>query len=337
VLIVDRRVRVLSIPAEHPYPQAIKPSNADYLEDPDIDGNWWPHPALEAEYWDQFSAKDIPADLVHVHFGFEHRTPQQIQEFVDALPVPLVLTVHDLENPHLTTFAEQQEHHERLRILIRAAEAVTTLTDLAADRLRQELGATSVTVMPHPAITRTRPESPRDPVPAVFLKSLRNNVISDPQFYLDVAAATGLRVYLHSDAATDSLRTALNGKVDLRVHKPFSDAELHREVASGTTCLLPYVRGTHSGWLEMCRDMGTTVVAPDVGCYFGQADCPEAVETYRAGDAQSAIAALQRQVKRGSIPYQGDRDRQLAQIHDFQANLYNRLQDITLKEKRSTA
>ncbi|KGM18300.1 glycosyltransferase [Corynebacterium auriscanis] len=341
---MKRSVRVLSIPAQHPYTQAIKPANAVYFPDPDINGNWWPHPALEANFWSSAPTEEEPAaaggfgtafshlhyslggiDLVHLHFGFEHRTPQQIQEFVDALPIPLVVTVHDLDNPHLVTAAQQQEHHERLRILIRAAASVITLTQPAAQRLREEFSAQRVDVVPHPAITRDVPNPPRDPVAGVFLKSLRNNVISDPSFYLAIAAETPLRVFIHSDAPTRPLREALTGKVDLRVHAPFSDDELHQEVASVTTCLLPYVRGTHSGWLEMCRDVGTTVVAPDVGCYEGQADSPGTVRVYDAGDAHAAADALNRQLERGTVPYRGNRERQLHFIHGFHERLYERL------------
>lgn len=318
---VDRCLKVLSIPADHPYPQAIKPSHTDYLPDPNINGHWWPHPALEAEYWTQ--PRDV--DAVHLHFGFEHRTPHQIQEFVSALPVPLVLTVHDLNNPHLTTEAQQREHRERLRILVGAATNVITLTDKAARCLHEDYGATEVAVLPHPAITDSRPQVQRQPVAGVFLKSLRNNVVADPDFYLDIAARTPLRVYVHADAATQSLCEALSSKLDLRVHDPFSDDELYREVASLTTCLLPYSHGTHSGWLEMCRDLATTVVAPDVGCYSGQADCLGAVTTFRAGDARSAAQAIQQQLKRGPIPYQGDRQQQLQAIREFHFHAYERL------------
>ncbi len=34
--------------------------------------------------------------------------------------------------------------------------------------------------------------------------------------------------------------------------------------------VLPYRFGTHSGWLEACRDVGTTVVAPTCGYYAEQ-------------------------------------------------------------------
>ena len=35
-------------------------------------------------------------------------------------------------------------------------------------------------------------------------------------------------------------------------------------------CVLPYRFGTHSGWIELCRDLGVHVLAPDCGHYADQ-------------------------------------------------------------------
>lgn len=315
-----RTVRVLSIPAQHPYTQAIRPAGVEYLPDPDIDGNWWPHPALEAEFWRTPPA----ADLVHIHFGFEHRSPEQIEQLVEALPIPLVVTAHDIDNPHL---ADQTEHHQRLRTLVGAASAVITLTECAARTLDDAFRARNVTVAPHPAIVAEPPTVRREPVVGVFLKSLRSNVVRDPQFYLDLSRDVALRVFVHDEPATAQLRAELAGKVDLVVHGPFDDAALHREVAALTACVLPYTRGTHSGWLEMCRDVGTGVVVPDTGCYADQVDRTEAVEVYRSADGASAAQAATRLLARGTVPYLGDRVDQLRRVRATHAEIYRSVLD----------
>jgi hypothetical protein len=61
--------------------------------------------------------------------------------------------------------------------------------------------------------------------------------------------------------------------VDLRVHDCFSDADLWRYLLELDVSVLPYRFGTHSGWLEACHDLGTTVVAPDVGYLAEQQPC----------------------------------------------------------------
>ena len=306
-------VRVLSIPSGHPYTQAIRPAGVEFLPDPDIDGNWWPHPALEAEYW-----RDPPAvDLVHIHFGFEHRTPAQIAELCRGLPVPLVLTVHDLDNPHLT---DQTEHHQRLQLLIDEASALITLTDQAAEVLRRDFGAADVRVVPHPRIVE-------DPVlvepgrrAAVFLKSLRSNVVADAQFYADIAAQVPLDVYVHVGAELSSI-----GNARVIVHEPMPDDELHAAVGRAGVCVLPYTRGTHSGWLEMCRDLGVPVAVPDCGCYAGQADTREAVEVYAAGDGRAAGKAAARLLARGPVPYAGDRVQQLDEVRRAHEKIYRKV------------
>ena len=303
-------VRVLSIPSGHPYTQAIRPAGVEFLPDPDIDGNWWPHPAFEAEFW-----RDPPAvDLVHIHFGFEHRTPAQIAELCRALPVPLVLTVHDLDNPHLE---DQTEHHERLQLLIDEASALITLTDQAAGILARDFGARDVRVVPHPRIVEEPVAVEPGDRAAVFLKSVRSNVVSDAQFYRDIAAQVPLDVYVHGGAELASIGTV--------VHEPMSDDELHAAVGRAGVCILPYTRGTHSGWLEMCRDLGVPVAVPDCGCYAGQADTPDAVEVYRTGDGRAAGEAAARLLARGPVPYAGDRAKQLDEVRWAHEEIYRKV------------
>lgn len=323
-------LRVLSIPAGHVYTAAIRPADVEYLPDPDVDGNWWPHPALEADWWERLPAEDLP-DLVHLHFGFDHLTPAGVGDFLRTLEnrgVPLVVTVHDLDNPHLS---DQTGHHEKTRLLADAAAACITLTAQAARRL-----PTGARVIPHPQVVADPPAGAgAGEAVGVFLKSLRGNVVADPDFYRtlarDVHEALGrpLRIHVHDVDATAGLRRALSGgsggvdgSVDLRVHPPMPDDVLHAAVADCRTVLLPYLRGTHSGWLEMCRDLGVTVAAPDCGMYEGQADDPRAVETYATGDPADAARALIVLYGRGPVPYAGDRAEQLRRIREAHREVY---------------
>ena len=52
--------------------------------------------------------------------------------------------------------------------------------------------------------------------------------------------------------------------------------------------VLPYRFGTHSGWLEACFDLGTTVVAPSCGFYAEQRPCV----TYRHDETGLDAASL---------------------------------------------
>lgn len=86
-----------------------------------------------------------------------------------------------------------------------------------------------------------------------------------------------LRVDIHHDVFDpDGLRhdrelagyllcAAARAEIDLRVHDCFSDEELWAYLESLDVSVLPYRFGTHSGWLEACHDLGTTVIAPTCG------------------------------------------------------------------------
>ena len=313
-------MKVLSIPAEHVYPQAIKPDNASFNPDPGINGNWWPHPALEAQWWDE--PREV--DVVHIHFGYEHRTPEQLQELVDALPVPLVVTVHDLDNPHLSDPDDQERHRANVGVLVRAAKQVVTLTECAATTIAQRYGREDVAVVGHPAVVKHMPDVEAAADAAVFVKSLRANVVAEVEFYREIAQQVPLTVYAHDVAATRELRTELSliDGLSTVTHDPLDDAALHKAVAGHRVCILPYVRGTHSGWLEMCRDLDVSVAVPDCGCYADQADAPEAVAVYRAGDGAAAGRAAAALLAADPVPYRGDRDAQLRAIKQVHADIY---------------
>jgi hypothetical protein len=58
--------------------------------------------------------------------------------------------------------------------------------------------------------------------------------------------------------------------------------------------VLPYRFGTHSGWLELCRDLGTTVVAPTTGHLAEQGPVLTYVHDEDEYDATSLAAAVRR-------------------------------------------
>ncbi|GMA21085.1 hypothetical protein GCM10025862_31060 [Arsenicicoccus piscis] len=130
------------MPSGHPYVEAILPDEVR-LPDPTPpgqtpgDGVWWPPVVVDAD-WITRHASEI--DLVHLHFGFESFSTEHLSAWLgalDAAGLPLVQTVHDLENPHLQ---DQEPHRRALDLLVPRAAAVLTLTDTAADVVAQSWG-----------------------------------------------------------------------------------------------------------------------------------------------------------------------------------------------------
>ncbi len=63
------------------------------------------------------------------------------------------------------------------------------------------------------------------------------------------------------------------GELEVAAHDCYTDDELWDYLESLDLSVLPYRFGTHSGWLEACHDLGTTVLAPSCGFYVQQRPC----------------------------------------------------------------
>ena len=75
--------------------------------------------------------------------------------------------------------------------------------------------------------------------------------------------------------ATETIRlgtavSVLSSDDPVRVHERFDDAGLLAYLRGLDVSVLGYGHGTHSGWLELCHDLGTRVLAPHTGFYHEQ-------------------------------------------------------------------
>ena len=362
-----RTIRVASIPSGHVYVRHLAPEDelpgmprVERLTDPDPDepdrpaqARWWPPVMLDAAW-----VRENPGfDVMHLQFGFDARTPQQLQEWVDALHEtgrPLVYTVHDLRNPH---HESRGQHDDQLDVLIRQADALVTLTPGAAAEIRSRWGR-DARVLPHPHVvdfdTMRRFAQRRGPerttrVDGVFrvgvhVKSLRASMAPLPvlRVLLDaVSAIPGavLQVNGHRDVLLDDgarfdpeltrfLRAAHDrGEIDLRVHDFLSDPDLWEYLASLDVSVLPYRFGTHSGWLEACHDLGTSVIAPTCGYFAEQGEVFTYTHDEAGLDAASLSDALRHAHRAGpspaaSVPERRAQRRSIAAAH---ASLYESL------------
>lgn len=299
------RLRIASVPSGHVYVRHLsdpgRPDDVVRLPDPPVPGapagQWWPHPMLEAR-WVREHASAF--DVLHVHFGYDHCTPPQLQALVTALREagkPLVVTVHDLRNPH---HHDPAPHAAALEVLVPSADAVLTLTAGAAAVIAGRWGREAV-VVPHPHVVdlellgRPRPVH-RGFVVGLHAKSVRANADPVPVARVLASAVADLpgarlRIDAHDDERGRAVAAALPG-VDVRVHAEFSDEELWDYLSGLDLAVLPYRFGTHSGWLEACHDLGTPVAAPDCGFYAEQAPCLTFGHDEDGLDAASLVAAV---------------------------------------------
>ncbi len=273
-------LRIASVPSDHVYvrhldapgvcPQVVR--LADPVASGAIPGTWSPSPVLEPS-WLRDHADAF--DVVHVHFGFEHRTPGELTDFVTtlrSLGAPLVLTVHDLSNPHLV---DQARHDAALDVLVPAAETVITLTEGAAATITERWGC-PVVVLPHPhVVDLDRLAQPR-PVRTGFVVGLHDKA----------------RANNDPEAVRPTLAHVVDQLPGGRLHPGhrhrLSDDELWDHLSSLDVLVLAYRHGTHSGFVEACADLGTIVVAPLVGHLADQ----QRLLTYDLDDPSSLAAAV---------------------------------------------
>jgi hypothetical protein len=254
-----------------------------------VPGGWWPPAMLEAGW---IAANRGSFDVFHVHFGFDAKAPEELAAIAAALKaidVPLVVTVHDLRNPH---HPRPGLHDAQLGVLLESAAAVITLTAGAAAMIASRWGV-EATVLAHPHVvdweTMARPRPAHDGfVVGLHAKSLRANMDVLAVARGAVAAVAELpgarlRINVHREifepgahfyaphAGAELRRLAAeHGAVELCEHDYFSDAELWDYLIGLDASVLPYRFGTHSGWLEACFDLGTAVLAPSCGFYAEQ-------------------------------------------------------------------
>lgn len=342
-------VRVASVPAGHVYVRHLSsPSGRDRvvrLPDPPPQratradtGVWWPPAMLDAD-WVDAHADEL--DLMHVHFGFDALDPADLAAIADALDrhgKPLVLTAHDLRNPH---HPDPGLHEAQLDVLLRRAAAVITLTEAAASVLRDRWGVRAH-VLPHPHIVDEdwlrRPREPHDGfLVGIHAKSLRANL--DPLPVLaaiiegrDRLPGLRLRVDVHTDVMTEGMqnhdprtaaqlrRWSAEGQVELHVHDYFTDDELHAYLQGLDVSVLPYRFGSHSGWLEACYDLGTWLAAPTCGFYADQREVLSFGMDQDHFDAGSLLAALERarheQAPRATLEDRRREREELARAHE---------------------
>lgn len=351
----SRRIVIASVPANHVYVQHIAAEAGGgpvRLADPAPDGGvaapsqkWWP-PAMMEPSW--VETNDF--DVFHLHFGFDARSVADLEALVAALRgrgKPFVFTVHDLRNPH---HAERELHDQQLDVLVPAADQLITLTSGAAQEIERRWGREAL-VVPHPhvvpfatmrAAASDRAERQRAGRGSfrvgLHVKSLRAGM--HPHALLPTLVdAVGelphamLQVNGHRDVLEKSgarydaelagmLRTyADRGLLDLRVHDYFTDDELWAYVSSLDVSVLPYRFGTHSGWLEACRDLGTAVIAPTCGYFADQAPVLSYQHDEANFDADSLASAVRaahegRGLAPMSVQQRREQRRDIASAHD---------------------
>jgi hypothetical protein len=309
---------VATIPFSDPYVDAVVPS--DVVR---VGPSGEPSPWLES--W-HLAAHARDVDVVHLHTGFDHLGPAELEcwaETVRRLDVPLLVTVHDVPEPGSVDA-------DRLAAVLTTAEVVLTLTPGAADEVADRFGRTAIVVAcpslaePDPAVGAERG------LVGLRLAAAGRHAAALVRAGHSGAVSGGGRLRLLVDAGEE---------IDAEVWEPVlrGDVEVVRcgdrdrtaQLQQLHVAVLPERRGTHSRDLEICRDVGTRVVAPRSGWFTEQWSevVPYGTDDDGAPDAVSLTAAVSAALT-PSMPRPADRPwrrEQAAAVARVHADVYAQL------------
>jgi hypothetical protein len=262
------RIRVPSVPATHVYVRRLAHPAVERLADPSgddhrttcfLDPTWWRAHGRFAEI-----------DVLHVHFGFEYYNPRS--------STPSVTRSNGRAWPSSTP----------------VTTCVTRTIQPRNSTMQLWPYGCEATVLPHPHVVpqheliagaeRSRPRHWDRFRIGIHLKSLRANMFRGELVRAALEAITSLeRVRLRIDVHHDvldpgssnhapelldllwSVAADAASPLDLHVHHFLTDDELWALIVGVDAFVLPYRFGTHSGLLEACRDLGTSVFARRFG------------------------------------------------------------------------
>jgi hypothetical protein len=259
---------VAVIPHADPYIDAVLPDDVVRVGTPG-DPSPWLDPA-------HLAASVADVDVLHLHGGYRHLEVAALDEWTETvrrLGIPLVMTVHQLRDPDEQ---EPTRHDAHLEAVLATAEVVLTLTPGAADEIAERFGRTAI-VVAHPAVAAPDPDlgaerglvglrlghsSPALPDPVSVVRAALSGAVSGGG-RLRVLVDEADRVAL--DPAVREL--ADGGHLELLTYRCH---EWTAQLQQLHVAVLPEGCGTHSRDLEICRDVGTRVVAPSCGWFADQ-------------------------------------------------------------------
>ncbi|GAB4080775.1 glycosyltransferase family 4 protein [Modestobacter muralis] len=270
-----RPVRVATVPFATPYLDAVLPAGVVRVG-PEAS----PSPWLDA---DHLLAHAADVDVLHLHGGFDHLTVPEMEAWTAAVRrsgVPLVVTVHDLlprESAEGTLLPARHRNH--LRALLATAEVVLTLTPGAADEIADRFGRTAI-VVAHPSLAPPTPGVGRETRLVGLHLGRLGPQVHDPlglvRATLSGAVSGGgrLRVDVHPDVdlaarLPELLELAEGGQLEVARSWEAGPAGWVRHLQELHVSVLPWWGGSHSDWVELCRDAGTRAVVP-AGGWQGQ-------------------------------------------------------------------
>ncbi|MGI9658753.1 MAG: glycosyltransferase [Gaiellaceae bacterium] len=271
------------------------------------------------------SARALEPNVVHFQHAINRRLDHRLLQLVGRRAA-LVWTAHDVL-PHEAT----RRDGERFARIYRSVDAVITLSEPAADALRDLCGVEAA-VLEHPvddtiapvdqATARNKlglPPSERLFGALGFIREYKGyDLLADTWEALGADAPRLLVMgEVHSNAEQALVeRLGRSARVDLRLGFA-SESALRLAVSACDALLLPYAAGSDSGLLHLGRALGTPVIASDA------VQLASSVRTTQSGLVVSRSVAAWASALRGPLPQPPMRPPSMLEAGDGHLEVYS--------------
>lgn len=283
-------MRVLMLPSMHPYVSKLSYGGKIEIVNPNSD--YFALPDFGVEFFKKTHHPNS-YDVVHIHFSFDKVNLDNLRsvlEYFKQIKKPIVWTCHSKESQRIRNYYDGAYQ----RLLYEYADKVLTLTNGCKNWIEVNWGKhlRPIDVVAHGLIAL--PEDVDKNICGItkdckrftilygefrenkerfnaVVDFLGTNEISDTELHLIYKDSTQFQQTNPKDWEA-FLNVTNNQRCSKLVKSWITNEELIKEFYSSHCIILPYLWGTHSGQIELAKDCGCYVVAPNVGFYKEQWD-----------------------------------------------------------------
>lgn len=279
-------IRVLSFPSRHPYTSKFHKKKGILFVNPNTD------------YFNKIGGEANPVfldkkhkvksyDVVHIHFSFDKLSYIELNNLINYFKKnkkPIVWTCHSRNSQR----KKDIEKGKLQKLLFEKADRIITLTngckkwliknfgdykDIKVIKLGYMLDPKTFFRYKHNLINKRKDNF-------VYLigdfrenKEIKNSIsafLNEPKL-----SSCKLKLIMHTPIKKQRNKNFIhsisnNKQIEIIAKSVISNDLLNKIFCESHICLLPYLWGTHSGQIELCRDCGCYPIISDVGFYKEQ-------------------------------------------------------------------
>ena len=292
---------ILSYPHSHPYVDRLHDVAGTFVHTEQ-------HLPQLADFYDAqwLEGHSDDWDIVHFHFGWEQYSLNQLKKVLDAHKHSgkrIIVTIHDTRNPHSDDATSDKAY---LHLLCTYADQIVTLTPSAQMTIRHTYEKAAILIPHGPLLLETKMIAARDArknmdaeknnLVYVHVRSGRKNsdwmrlLLNAPRIGNETGYKLIFGIGEHSRAFMSTIILNAFLRCHITVLPGLSDDQLNAFIIQFKAILMPYKWGSHSGLIELSKDLNIASVIYDTGFYRDQ--LPTVLIPYSTDDSDQLDAVI---------------------------------------------